>query len=124
MKNDVPGICPICGSRLTVTELCCNKCDTQLKGSFELNKFTYLTKEERQFAELFIKCQGNLKELGSELGLSYPTVKKMLDNLVCSLGYDLPDEKRMSESEVLEKVRSGEISVEDAVNYFQKGASL
>src|SRR5660397_276100 len=87
MKKEVLGSCPICDSELKVTELSCKRCGTKISGDFELCKFCQLDKEQKYFAEMFIKNRGNIKEIEKELGISYPTVRRLLDEVIESLGY-------------------------------------
>src|SRR6476619_5174365 len=87
----VPGICPVCGDQLAVTRLHCGRCATTLEGLFSLGRFHYLTREQQQFIGIFIKCRGKIKDVEQELGISYPTVVKLLDELVSTLGFDEAD---------------------------------
>lgn len=116
MKNEVLGICPVCETKLRVTELGCRKCGTSISGDFELCKFCYLTKEQKKFAEVFIKNRGNIKEIEKELGISYPTVRRNLDNVIKSLGYNPgQSEETINKKEVLEKLSKGEITSDQAL---------
>ncbi|MDE6414112.1 MAG: DUF2089 domain-containing protein [Anaeroplasmataceae bacterium] len=117
MKKKILGNCPICGNKLTVTELSCKCCDTKLTGDFQLSKFDYLSTELQEFALIFIKNAGNIKGVEKDLGVSYPTVKKNLAELIKNLGYEsnniLPEEK-MSREDVLGALKRKEIGFEEA----------
>jgi len=116
MKRNVLGTCPVCSSKLDVTELHCNDCDTTIKGTFKLDKFSYLSKEQKYFIEVFMKNRGNIKEIEKDLGISYPTVKKSLDNVINALGYgDSAENQTLTKKEILEKLSNGEISSEQAM---------
>ncbi len=116
MKRNVIGTCPVCSSRLDVTELHCSDCHTTIKGEFKLDKFTYLSKEQKYFIEIFVKNRGNIKEIEKDLGISYPTVKKNLDSVINALGYgDVEETENLSKEVILEKLSNGEISSEDAM---------
>jgi len=69
MKRNVLGRCPVCSSQLDVTELHCSDCHTTIKGEFKLDKFNYLSKEEKYFIEIFVKNRGNIKEIEKDLGV-------------------------------------------------------
>lgn len=112
--NHVIGECPICKSDLTVTKLECTECHTELSGQFQLSKFNYLSKEELFFIEVFIKNRGNIKQVEKELGISYPTVKKTLDEVIVSLGYEVSEEDKIKKDEVFAKLEKGEISAKEA----------
>lgn len=116
MKKEVLGKCPVCGEELRVTELSCGKCDTKISGRFSLSKFCSMDKEKRYFAEIFIKNRGNIKEIEKELGVSYPTVRKLLDEVIAALGYSSKASPGdMEKNEILEKLSRGEITSEEAL---------
>ena len=116
MKKDVIGKCPVCDDELKVTELTCNRCKTKISGEFCLDKFCRLDKEKRYFAEIFIKNRGSIKEIEKELGISYPTVRKLLDEVIVALGYNTKSEPTEAEkNEILEKLSKGEISSDEAL---------
>ena len=52
--------CPVCGGRLKVIKLKCDKCDTVIENDFRLNKFDYLSEQELFFIETFIRCRGTV----------------------------------------------------------------
>jgi len=80
--KQLPVRCPSCSAVLKVRKLACSACDTLVEGSFDLGVFTYLSPEEQAFALTFVKNSGSLKQMASELKLSYPSVRNMLDALI------------------------------------------
>ena len=116
MKRAVLGRCPVCSSKLKVVRLVCNNCKTGIDGNFELDKFSYLSDEQKTFIEVFIKNRGNIKEIEKDLGISYPTVRRNLDQVIEALGYSVkPAEEDVSKKEILERLSKGEISSEEAL---------
>ncbi len=117
MQNHVLGHCPVCDSDLHVAKLACPSCHTEIKGDFVLSKFNYLNTENLYFIEIFMKNKGNIKKVEKELGISYPTVKKQLDEIIIELGYtpedDLKEPSKHSKKELLEKLAKGELSKDD-----------
>jgi Uncharacterized protein conserved in bacteria len=114
MKREVPGNCPICGGETKVTEIHCRKCETTLKGEFDLCKFCRLTEQQKYFVEVFIKNRGNIKEIEKELGISYPTVRNKLDEVIFALGHKV-EKPAVNQKDILEKLSRGEISKEEAL---------
>lgn len=114
--NNVIGECPICKGELFVTKLKCNSCSTELSGEFTLSKFNHLSKEDLYFIEVFVKNRGSIKQVEKELGISYPTVKKNLDDVITSLGYYIAEEKeeKADQDEILEKLANGELTAAEA----------
>jgi hypothetical protein len=119
----VVGTCPVCGESLTVTRLYCRTCDTTVEGHFTLGRFYQLSREQMAFVETFIRCEGKLTRVQEELGMSYPTVRSRLNEVIRALGYEVSDSKpEVSPEErrsILEQLASGEISSQEAVQLLQ-----
>jgi hypothetical protein len=111
------GKCPICDTGLRVTELTCPSCSTRIVSDLETCPFCNLQPDALAFLWAFLKARGNIKEVERDLGISYPTVRKRLDELLTCLGLesgtDGPPGHRL---EIFERLRKGEISVDDAVS--------
>lgn len=113
--------CPVCSSKLKVTRLKCSNCGTVIENDFELSNLSYLNGEQLKFIEIFIKCRGNIKEVEKELGISYPTVRAKLDEVIAALGYtvtkskDLPDSK-----DIIDMLEKGEITADQAINMLKE----
>ena len=116
MKKTIIGKCPICDNDLYVKTLRCDKCDTEITGDFELSPFDYLTKEQIEFALVFIKNQGNIKAIEKQLDISYPTVKKNLDDLCTALGFGSVElnEEDVDREIVKQQLKNREITFEEA----------
>jgi hypothetical protein len=119
--NPVLGQCPVCHEQMEVTRLYCRSCDTAIEGHFELGRFYQLSPDQLAFAEMFIRCEGKINRVGEELGISYPTVRGRLNDLIRALGYEVREEApgaAISEEErraILEELAQGKITSEDAV---------
>ncbi|HAZ37517.1 MAG TPA: hypothetical protein DEF85_06165 [Clostridiaceae bacterium] len=107
--------CPVCNSKLKVVKLKCDNCGTVIENEFELSKFAYLSAEELNFIEVFLKCRGSIKDVEKELGVSYPTVRGKLDDVLSSLGYTVTKEKSPDNKEVLDSLEKGEITPDEAI---------
>ena len=113
--KDITKAFELVGADLVVTEIQSKAKDITIRGQFQLSKFDYLTKEQQYFIEVFIKNQGNIKQIEKELGISYPTVKKNLEDVSSALGYKVEKEKDDDKRiEIFEKIRNGELTIEDA----------
>lgn len=116
----VIGQCPICQDTLHVTRLKCRNCDTTIEGHFALGRLYYLTTEQLSFVETFLRCEGKIKWVEKELGLSYPAVRSRLTNVIRSMGYEVGpnDDEVVSEErrmEVLTELNKGNLSAEEAL---------
>ena len=107
--------CPVCRKQLIITKLQCTHCHTTIENEFELSHFASLSKEQLNFIETFLKCRGNIKEVEKELGVSYPTVRGKLDDIISSLGYSTSKKVEVDRKKVILKLEKGEISAEEAI---------
>lgn len=109
--------CPVCSNKLKAIRLRCNSCNTVIDNEFELSKFDYLTNEQLYFIETFIRCRGSIKEVEREMGISYPTVRAKLDEVIESLGYAAKETKVKQDSkDILNALEQGDISVDEAIS--------
>jgi len=115
-KYKAPSICPVCGGEYEITALTCKNCKSELNGRFEGCEFCALNENEKSFLSTFIKCRGNIKEVEKELGISYPTVRNRLDNIISRLGYE---DRRVAEAaeerkNIIKQLEDGEITADEA----------
>ena len=119
--NQVIGQCPICKDTLHVTRLYCPNCDTMIEGHFALGRLYQLSADQLAFIETFVRCEGKINRVGEELGVSYPTVRSRLTDVIRALGYEVGEEEpaaTVSDEErkaILEQLAQGKITSEDAV---------
>lgn len=67
----------------------------ELKNDFEMSMFDTLSGEENAFLMAFLRHRGNLKNVQSELEISYPTAKKKLNELLVRLGLAEPEQEEI-----------------------------
>lgn len=120
MAYKVISKCPVCNSKLKIAKLKCNKCGTVIENDFEFSKFEYLGEEQLNFMEVFLKCRGNIKDVEKELGISYPTVRAKLDEVVSALGYAVVKKPTLGSKEILDMLEKGEITPDQAVNMMKE----
>lgn len=70
----------------------CHECDTQIDGDYILPPLMRLADEDQQFVAEFVMCSGSLKEMASRMGLSYPSVRNRLDDVIEALRRGMPAE--------------------------------
>lgn len=85
MENKLVTKCPRCNENLVVKKLSCDNCELELNGDFPLSKFDYLSMDELDFVESFLRAQGNFKTLQNEKNMSYPAVKKKFNDILDKL---------------------------------------
>jgi hypothetical protein len=90
-----------------------------LEGQFSLGRFYQLSSQQLAFVETFIRCEGKLTRLQDELGMSYPTARARLTDVIRALGYEVREEEETVTPEerkgILEQLAAGEITSEGAV---------
>lgn len=82
MKKRLPLECPGCDAPLKVGRLFCEKCNTEVCGDFKLPVLVRLNEKEQAFIVDFVKSSGSLKDMAKNMGVSYPTVRNLLDDLI------------------------------------------
>lgn len=107
--------CPYCNGDFVIKEVECQGCKTQIKGNFKVNRFHMFKSEDLYFIEIFLKNEGNIKLMEKDLGVSYPTVKSRLKNIVNILGYKSQSSDSEKKVRILNSLSSGEIDVKQAI---------
>ena len=117
--NTILTTCPVCGGPLSVTRLHCRACDTAIEGRFDLGAIGKLSAEQIAFVETFIRCEGKLNRMEREMGLSYPTLRGRLTEVIRQMGYTVgPEVGGLGDEErhrILDDLASGKISSEQAM---------
>ena len=119
----VPTECPVCHDNLLVTRLACRNCGTALEGRFAMGRLFQLTPEQLHFVEVFLRCEGKINRVQEDLGLSYPTVRSRLVEVVRALGYEAGEEREAGDErrqEILERLARQELSSEEAFRLLQE----
>ncbi|MBN2557864.1 MAG: DUF2089 domain-containing protein [Clostridia bacterium] len=120
-KYKAPGKCPVCSGELAITKLTCSQCGSEITGYFEGCKFCSLSDADKYFIEIFIKNRGSIKEVEKEMGISYPTVRGRLDDVIRAMGYRPADiEPEVDNSDILKKLEDGEITAREATELIKE----
>lgn len=124
--HPVIGQCPICHENLHVTRLHCRNCDTAIEGNFTLGRLYYLSPEQLQFVEIFIRCEGKINRVEDEMGMSYPAVRSRLTEVIRALGYEVDTDRSGGVSEdtrreILAQVSAKKLTPEEAIQLLRGG---
>lgn len=125
--NPLPTRCPFSGGDIVVTRFYCPDVDISVDGRFAVNvPFAQLAPEQLQFVELFLRSEGKLSRMESELGLSYPTVRSRLHDIIRALGFEPGKEEAPAMSEdvrkqVLADLDAGKITFDEAMKMLKGG---
>jgi hypothetical protein len=110
---NLPTNCPLCGGSIEVTRIKCRGCGSEINGSFEQGGLAVLPIEYQKFISVFLRHRGNISGVEKELGISYPTINKMLDSINNVLG-STAQGRPLTRDEILDSIEKGEMSVKEA----------
>ena len=121
--NQMITICPVCRDQLSIARLHCRNCDTTIDGYFEIGRMGRLSKEQLEFVETFLRCEGKLSRMEPELDMSYPTLRARLTDVIRTMGFQVgPDTSGLDEEErhqILEDLASGKLSSDEAMRLLE-----
>jgi hypothetical protein len=138
--NPLFSACPVCGGELIITRINCPSCETVIEGAFKtatfhqpevfgpeqlhlMMPFAHLSPEQLYFVLTFIRSEGRFNRMEEELGMSYPTLRNRLDEILRAMGFDPAPEGPANGSkvpgaaerqEILEALERGEIEMDAA----------
>ena len=120
----LPNECPVCSGELIVTAMDCRHCETSIKGRFTTGPFAGLNEDQLEFIELFVRNEGKINRMEGDLGLSYPTIRNKLHEVIKSMGYEPgQDEPSLTEEQrkkILEDLEQGQIGAQEAMQKLQE----
>ncbi len=150
----VDGICPVCGDSMAISRLSCRNCGSALEGSFSLGepltgfdaqfqhrgarterriearfgRLARLDSTQLEFVEVFLRCRGIIKNVEDMLGISYPTVKARLANVLETMGVDAEEDppaadRRRIRREILADLAAGRISTDEVLQILAHDSS-
>ena len=111
--------CPSCNGELRVARLACQACGTQLDGQFDVPLLLKLPAEDLAFVGDFVRASGSLKAMAQLGGVSYPTVRNRLDQIIARLE-DLQRGVQQQRHAILDALENGRVSAKDAEEQLRK----
>ncbi len=102
------------GASLVVERVSIPDRQVSLEGQFTLPELARLSLEDQVFVTAFLRSHGSIKAMEQVFGVSYPTIKARLNRIAGQLEY-IDTNPAPSRAEVLERLKNGEISAEDAI---------
>jgi hypothetical protein len=85
-----------------------------IEGEFLLPLLARLSVEDQVFIAAFVRSHGSIKEMEQVFGVSYPTIKARLNRISGQLEF-VDHNPAPSRTEVLERLRRGEIDAAEAI---------
>ena len=109
------GQCPVCGEQLRLVRLSCSACKAEFPTDEALSPYDYLSDEYAHFLQTFLVCRGNMKEVQSKLGISYPAAKKKMDELLLFLGLSSNEKEESVDMNLYCKTEKNSIRASDII---------
>ena len=115
-------LCPSCSARLRVSRMTCPDCGLAVEGDFATSRLGLLAPEQQRFVEIFLTARGNIREVEQILGISYPTVRKRLDEVLEALGQEAVEEAEQANrrTEILNQIERGELSAKEGAKLLRE----
>jgi hypothetical protein len=85
-----------------------------IEGEFTLPELARMSLEDQVFVTAFLRSHGSIKEMEQIFGVSYPTIKARLNRISSQLHF-IETNPQPSRSEVLERLKNGEITAAEAI---------
>jgi hypothetical protein len=89
-----------------------------IEGEFTLPQLAQLSLEDQVFVMAFLRSHGSIKEMEQTFGVSYPTIKARLNRISSQFEF-VDTNPSPSRDEVLERLKNGEISADEAVRILE-----
>jgi len=106
--------CPDCGRAMTPFACECQHCGIKMEGKFSVSILSQLSPKEQALVIAFVRSFGSIKKIQELLGVSYPTARARIADLIKRLDSTMEASDNM-ENIVLEKLNRGDISFSEAL---------
>ena len=80
----------MCSTSLITLRLGCPSCATELSGHFDTCRYCRLDGPDLAILEVFLRSRGNIRDVQAHLGVSYPTARARLTEVLETLGLGDP----------------------------------
>lgn len=74
---------------MAAARMSCRACGVSIDAEFPYQPLSRLPIKHQRFIELFVLAGGSLKEIATQAGVSYPTVRSRLDKVIAELRLQL-----------------------------------
>jgi hypothetical protein len=111
--------CHYCQHELSIARFECRHCGVALEGQFGQPRLGRLPAEMQQLAEQLLLAGGNLKEVAGWQNISYPTLRKRVDDLIARL-QELRSGDEAETRRLLDEVEKGHLQPEQAARLIRE----
>lgn len=76
----------MCSQSLVTLRLGCPECGTEVSGHFDACRYCRLDGADLAILEVFLRSRGNIRDVQAHLGVSYPTARARLGEVLERVG--------------------------------------
>ncbi|MFI6125255.1 DUF2089 domain-containing protein [Streptomyces sp. NPDC051064] len=91
-----------------------------VEGQFEPPQLAQPGIDDQVFVAAFVRSHGSIKEMERIFGVSYPTIKSRLKRIAEHLDFVDTDPAPTGAADVVDRLRRGEISTQEAIAELEK----
>ncbi len=127
----LPTKCPLTGGPVIVTRIYCPDSGITMEGEFAITlPFAQLSDEQLRFIEIFVRAEGKLNRMEEELGISYPTIRTRLHEVIRAMGHEpgrdegrssIPTLQPEQRRKILQELEAGDLSFDEAMEQLRGG---
>lgn len=111
--------CPTCKMVMGVSQLHCGQCNLNLQGNFQVSRLARLSRENMKLAEVFLLSGGNFKLLAEQMQISYPTLRRKVDEMIAELEKIAAEDKQKAE-EILLQIEQGKMNPQEGLRLIRE----
>lgn len=111
--------CPTCKTTMGISHLHCEQCSLNLQGQFMLPRLARLPRQQQVLAEQFLLSGGNFKALAEQLGISYPTLRRRVDDMITALQNTLAEDRKKADG-ILRRIEKGTMNPQEGLRLIRE----
>lgn len=111
--------CPSCNATMQLERLRCPSCHTMVEGNFRWPRLCRLSGSDQQLIEMLVLASGSLKAVAKKLGVSYPTIRKRLDELIRRIEDEVKTDTAYR-AQLLRDVKAGKRTAEEVTRLLRQ----
>lgn len=111
--------CPTCQTTMGISHLHCEQCSLNLQGQFILPRLARLPREHQKLAESFLLAGCNFKLLAEQMGISYPTLRRRVDEMMAALQAILAEDGKKA-TDILNRIEQGTMQPQEGLRLIRE----
>ena len=117
-QKNLSNHCPCCGLKMQIAAMGCAACGVKVEGPFNDSIFGRLNNDDQRFLLEYLLSGFSIKALEENTDLGYAAIRTRLNKLITNTKSLMKSEEQ--KKAILEKLRSGDITVAEAKRKLEK----